>query len=492
MAPGTSDGDDPNGELTIGHFQTPAGLDPHREPHIGQRAFWLPLYDTLFDLSTPELQPFLVDSHEISGDGLTWTLRLREDATFQDDSPVNAAAVVASLDRARNWEHSSVAGFLSTVNSIEADDEFTVVIGLTEPTPQLGTNLAGPAGAIINPVAIEDGRDLALAPGADAGSGGYSLVELVPNDRVTFRRADRPHWNSEIGRLAAFTFVGSTEFQTLQNGLVTDEFDLIFQFGQYDQRGSFADDGYVLYDYDGVASEQIYLRNTRGELGNPNVRRAISHVIDRQAISDALFAGECAPTTQLFPDFYPLHVEGDHGYAYDPDAARALVEDHPEAIEFELWTNGSGPSFDIIQIVQQQLDVVGIETTLMEGPSVEGTQKFIAGEIDARETQSPIDIHPLVFLANTFLNGGRYELAGSEGDELAALAESVADPALSDDELAELYQQIGALVTELSLIVPICFSSPYIVASPEVTHLEEMSWMWSGAPDMRFVGVAAE
>jgi len=56
------------------------------------------LYDALYRYvgNPPEIEPWLAESEEVSDDGLTWTIHLRQDAVFHDGSPVNAAAVVYS------------------------------------------------------------------------------------------------------------------------------------------------------------------------------------------------------------------------------------------------------------------------------------------------------------------------------------------------------------------------------------------------------------
>ena len=58
------------------------------------------VYDMLYDIDS-DLQPQrqMVDSEEVSADGLVWTFRLRPDLKFHDGEPVLATDAVASIRR---------------------------------------------------------------------------------------------------------------------------------------------------------------------------------------------------------------------------------------------------------------------------------------------------------------------------------------------------------------------------------------------------------
>ena len=88
-------------------------LDPHRERQSGDRDYTNLLYDRLTIINTDQsVAPMLAESWEFSDDGTTLTLTLRADATFQDGTPVDAAAVKANLERAQTLADGTVASFL--------------------------------------------------------------------------------------------------------------------------------------------------------------------------------------------------------------------------------------------------------------------------------------------------------------------------------------------------------------------------------------------
>ncbi|RVT92036.1 ABC transporter substrate-binding protein [Rhodovarius crocodyli] len=75
-------------------------LDPHATTAAITRTFAYHVFDTLYAMDGQGMiRPQMVESHEASADGLTWTFRLREGLKWHDGAPVTAADCVASLER---------------------------------------------------------------------------------------------------------------------------------------------------------------------------------------------------------------------------------------------------------------------------------------------------------------------------------------------------------------------------------------------------------
>lgn len=167
------------------------------------------LYDTLVFANGDSITPGLALKWTISEDNLSYTFELRRNATFHDGTPVNADAVIANFTRwfdAADPLHgtgaysawvSTFGGFKgetaadgkpkSTFDGIEKIDDFTVLIHLNVPDPDLLPKLANGAFAIASPAAIND--KFGSKDGVDGGSGPYKVGEwgdtkitLVPFD----------------------------------------------------------------------------------------------------------------------------------------------------------------------------------------------------------------------------------------------------------------------------------------------------------------------
>jgi peptide/nickel transport system substrate-binding protein len=95
------------------------------------------VWDTLYGIDD-KLQPQrqMVESEEVSSDGLTWTFRLRPGLKFHDGEPVLAKDVVASLTR---WTNRDPMGIMlkGIQNELTAVDDRTFKWVLKQPYPKM-------------------------------------------------------------------------------------------------------------------------------------------------------------------------------------------------------------------------------------------------------------------------------------------------------------------------------------------------------------------
>lgn len=81
-------------------FANVPNSDPAKGSDEASCAALVNLYDTLiFPTATGGLQPDLATSWTASTDGLTYTFNLRQGVTFHNGDPLNASAVVFSMNR---------------------------------------------------------------------------------------------------------------------------------------------------------------------------------------------------------------------------------------------------------------------------------------------------------------------------------------------------------------------------------------------------------
>ena len=110
----------PGGEINISQFEDADTLDPTFAGTAGSREIFINMCEKLYDIDLEgALVPQLATAMpEISEDGLTMTIPVREGVVFNDGTPFDAAAVAKSLDRHLNAEGSRRAGELSSIASI--------------------------------------------------------------------------------------------------------------------------------------------------------------------------------------------------------------------------------------------------------------------------------------------------------------------------------------------------------------------------------------
>ncbi|KKW68104.1 hypothetical protein AAV94_06350 [Lampropedia cohaerens] len=130
----------------------------------------------------------------------------------------------------------------------------------------------------------------------------------------------------------------------------------------------------------------VHMAN-HGVLQDRNVRLAMHHAIDKQALSKALFNNVAKPVHAPSPPGTPSY-DDTFTFAYDPARAAELLQasgystEKPVAFTF-YTTNGAQPSdFDLARALVQMWKRVGIEANLevIDGPQFQ--MRAAAGEMD--------------------------------------------------------------------------------------------------------------
>jgi peptide/nickel transport system substrate-binding protein len=152
------------------------------------------VFDTLYGVDgAMRPQPQMAESHEVSDNGLAWTIRLRPGLLFHDGAPVLAADCVASLQR---WCRYDLFGraLASVLDRMVALDDRTFRIELQKPFPLLLDALGKPHTA---PAFIMPARILPGSPDRQIseliGSGPYRFLanEHDPGNLVAYAKFDR-------------------------------------------------------------------------------------------------------------------------------------------------------------------------------------------------------------------------------------------------------------------------------------------------------------
>ena len=122
-------------------------LDPIWTTAFVTRDHGYMVYDTLFAIDGKgEVQPQMVDSHQVSADARVWTFRLRKGLAFHDGKPVTSADVITSLQRwgKRDGLGQRLFAAMSTIEAID-NDSFRMTFG--QPFGMVLEALAKPSGS---------------------------------------------------------------------------------------------------------------------------------------------------------------------------------------------------------------------------------------------------------------------------------------------------------------------------------------------------------
>ena len=115
-------------------------------------------YETLVDVeSAPgEIKPKLAERWQVSRDGLSITFQFRRGVTFHDGTPMNAAAVKATIERLLDPKIRNPNRYLFTpIKSVETSGDLSVRLTLSQPSPFVLSGLGTTTGAMLSPAAVQ-------------------------------------------------------------------------------------------------------------------------------------------------------------------------------------------------------------------------------------------------------------------------------------------------------------------------------------------------
>lgn len=467
------------GELLYGLTLAPSSIDPH----VGASSeLGIPLtsvYDPLVWLTPQgEFVPGLADRWETSADGTVYTLYLRSDVTFHDDTPFNAEAVCVNLERIADPETRSAKArsLLGPFESCEVVDEYTARIVFAGPyAPFLGA-ASQVYLAIASPAALAQwGEDYQFH---QVGTGPFTFQEYIPRDRVTLQRNPDYEWAPSFfahqgppsldGIQFSFFVDAATRSPALESGQV----HVMGEIPPVDATPLRDDSQFeiITVPVPGL-SLQFYLNTARAPTDDLRVRQALLYAVDRQLIVDIVFLGFSPPAYgPLTRSTWAYTSSVETRYLPDPDRARALLEEGG-------WVDGDGDGIrerdgqrlvlDVIltswgfvpevgQVLEQQLEAVGVDlnTQLIAAyPTL--VETAAAGEYHMIPfTLSSNDPHILRSVFHSSNVEGGFSWSKMQDAELDRLLDT-GMRTMDREERAAIYAQAQERIMQLALIVPI-------------------------------------
>ncbi|WP_405534174.1 ABC transporter substrate-binding protein [Streptomyces sp. NBC_00075] len=245
------------------------------------------LYQLQPDMS---VQPSLV-AKESRPDAKTLVLTLREGVTFHDGSAMTADDVLFSLRRHAEPEMEQSDEF-GNVDKMSKTGDREITISFKQPDALFTKALAGDAGLVYNDAQVKKAGDDFGTPGqGDACSGPYQLSGWKSGDSITLTASDSYWGKKPLTQQVVFHWADDS---AMVNALKTGAAD-----GAYaDTPGAAASlrDTEGLTQYYGPSTATLALLPTeRGGLADPDIRRALSLVLDRAGIAKAGYGGLAEP-----------------------------------------------------------------------------------------------------------------------------------------------------------------------------------------------------
>ncbi|MDP2402069.1 MAG: ABC transporter substrate-binding protein, partial [Actinomycetota bacterium] len=395
-------------------------------------------------------------------------------------NPENGSEISYHLSSVKGYEEMQ-AGTATELEGVVAVDDLTLEVTLNYGFADFEYVVGHPALAPVPQEAVE--ADPAAFADMPIGNGPFMMSEPWAHDqyikveKFADYYGDAPYIDGIEYRILADQDTAFLEFQ--QGNLDLTQIptgqiqSTIAQYGE-------SPDGYSISPgkQTVLGTEQavyfLLINNADETLKDVKVRQALSMAIDRQAICDTVFEGTRIPATGIVPEGIVGFTDGGFEYSnYDVESAKAMLVDagFPEGeglptIKLE-YNTGSGHE-DILQLVQNDLKAVGIESEL------EGTEwAQYLDKLDAKNYQMGrlgwIADYPIMdnFLYPLFKTGSGDNYSGYSNTEVDAMLEE-ARTTVDDDERVALYQGIEAKIGADAPLIPLMYYRHTRVASERV------------------------
>lgn len=291
------------------------GLDPASSGHVFAR---LQVAETLVGADDGGLPvPSIAQAWTASPDGLVWRFEMRPGATFHDGSPLNAAAVAASLDRAR----ASAAGMLvnAPITAIAAQGG-AVTITLSRPFTALPALLMHSSAIVLAPSAYDaNGKVVRMI-----GSGPYRATLVEPPLRVELERF--AGWRGPAPAIARASYLSVPRGETRSAMAEGGQADLVYivppEAVARLQRNARLDTRVQPIPRTRV----LKLNAAAPYFDDVRVRQAVSLGIDREGIAEAILRSPAVRATQIFvPSLAEWHVPDLPPLDHAPARAKELL-----------------------------------------------------------------------------------------------------------------------------------------------------------------------
>lgn len=408
---------------------------------------------------------------------LEYEVTLREGAAFSDGTPVTADDVVASYKRIIEGEtdgsgatvSSSYAAFISFIESIEAKDETTVTIKLSQPQQYLKERLAD-IKVLKADSTFDENTQMPI------GTGPYMYESIDPEKSAT--AVPNPHYTGDKpAKLEKIYWTSETDDTARVTAALGGTVDIV---ENVDPAGAdkLKEQGWVVEEATGYGIAMAMFNTTAEPFNSADVRRAVLTGIDTQTLIDTAVGGMGVEATSVLPEMNDNYKEASVQFSYDLEAAKTALADAGVATGTEInvlttdhtWISGMGPQ------LQQNLEALGFTVNLETLASADLWNNNVAnGDFDlviAPGDPSTFGADPGIILKGWFYADlfmvDRFRLAESDPAAYDALVAAMNEAdALTGEEGKAAWGEVQDMISEQAPLYPLFFHTILTAYNPE-------------------------
>lgn len=428
----------------------PGTIDPTTISSAIARIILTATCDALFDIDKDlNFVPRLAESYGWSDDGLQFTMKLRPNVRFHDDTPFDAEAVKYNFERNMTFPASIRKSELTTVSSVDVIDPLTVRVNLNAKTASLIATLSDSVGIMISP---KQGRALGEKFGSHpVCAGPFKFVSRVLQGKITYEKF-RDYWDAKSIHIDRVEFTPINDSSARMAALRAGDFDLLERMSPTDLPDVEKDSNLRLSRSPETGYGFAAFNVANGPMGDTlkdkRVRQAISLAIDRETLVKVAFNNLYSAGGQFVPKGSPWHNDAIPTPKRDVAKAKQLLKEAGVPnLKFELSTRTDRDFLVPAQIMQAMWAEAGIEAVISTKDNVTQLADARAGRYNAYMTfwSGRIDIDGNIWnFYSCQGSSNRTGFCNAQYDALLTEARQTVDPAARK----KLYDQAQLVFNE--------------------------------------------
>ncbi|GJL80393.1 MAG: diguanylate cyclase [marine bacterium B5-7] len=472
-------------KIRIGSPYKTTTLDPMRSAAAGNIETYGQLYSRLLRLDeSGELAPGLAESWEVSDDGTTITITMR-DAMFSNGETITAEDAAFSLLRIRDTEESAYPAPLQTLDTAEAIDDKTLVLKLKSAfAPFLG-NLEVFNVGIISKKDVEARGDDAFT--ADpVTSGPYMVEEWIPNERLVIT-PNPNYWRKGYPKNDGAELIEVVAENTRVSMMLSGELDAAREIPWSQVAELKANDSISMPLEPSTVIYMVLLNHARAPFNDIKIRQAAAMALDTPAITEAMTFGAATPANSTLPGALRFHDSELAVNTYDPEAAKAMLADSSYNGEELVILIADNPEREKVAVLMQaQWAAIGLKSKIEKVDGGTWWTRVPEGDYDSAPTwwyNETTDPDLAVRWAVCGSCGNRAYYTNYNNDEVNALVDEAAAE-LDESKRADMYRKIEKITTTEVAQIPLYyppFANAYGDRVKGLSMTPALQWTLEGA-----------
>lgn len=401
-----------------------------------------------------EIRPLLATEYELETP-TSVIIKLREGVSFTNGEPMNADAVVHSVNIFMDKEQTpAYARVAAPFDSVEKVDDMTVRIKLKDTYPPLALALSQ---IYIVPPKHWNEVGLEKFGQAPIGTGPFKFVEWVRDDKLVME-VNKDYWGDLPEGIDGLIWRPVPDDSARVAGLTTGEYHIAKDLPV---TAIPALENNAELQLVPVPSYRIYqigmssLPQHESPLQKKMVRQALNYAIDKEAIINSLFFGKAEALNGQVLRKSQLGFNPDlKDYPYDPEKAKAMLAEagYPDGftIPFKFPSGRYAQDREVSEAVAGMLSKVGVKTEMIALEPGEFLRQLRSKELAPMYFVGLAPQDDPAFQASQYISTWRYTpIANERIDELAAAG----DKEMDVEKRRAIYQELMALMHEEAPII---------------------------------------